>query len=135
MTERTSPPFGPIVTAAITPFADDGGVDYESFWRMLKFLADNGSDAVLVTGTTGESPTLSDIEKLSLYKTAVEAVGGSMHVIAGTGTYDTKESVELTAEAFLSEWIPRRPCQLRFDAVEDTLELRKAREHPRLGKQ
>ena len=99
MTERTSPPFGPIVTAAITPFADDGGVDYESFWRMLKFLADNGSDAVLVTGTTGESPTLSDIEKLSLYKTAVEAVGGRLHVIAGTGTYDTKESVELTREA------------------------------------
>jgi 4-hydroxy-tetrahydrodipicolinate synthase len=99
MTERTNPPFGPVVTAVLTPFTEDGAVDYEAFWRLLKFLADNGSDGVLVSGTTGESPTLSVVEKLSLYKTAVEAVGGKMQVIAGTGTYDTKESVELTREA------------------------------------
>jgi 4-hydroxy-tetrahydrodipicolinate synthase len=99
MTERINPPFGPVVTAVLTPFAGDGTVDYEAFWRLLKFLGENGSDAVLVSGTTGESPTLSAVEKLSLYKTAVEAVGGRMPVIAGTGTYDTKESVELTREA------------------------------------
>ena len=99
MTERPAAPFGPIVTAAITPFGEDGGVDYEAFWRLMKFLDENGSDGVLVAGTTGESPTLSDIEKLSLFKTAVEAVGGRMHVLAGTSTYDTKESVELTREA------------------------------------
>ncbi len=99
MTERTNPPFGPVVTAVLTPFTEDGAVDYEAFWRLLKFLAENGSDGVLVSGTTGESPTLSVVEKLSLYKTAVEAVGGKMQVIAGTGTYDTKESVELTREA------------------------------------
>jgi 4-hydroxy-tetrahydrodipicolinate synthase len=99
MTERTNPPFGPVVTAVLTPFTEDGAVDYEAFWRLLKFLAENGSDGVLVSGTTGESPTLSVVEKLSLYKTAVEAIGGKMQVIAGTGTYDTKESVELTREA------------------------------------
>jgi 4-hydroxy-tetrahydrodipicolinate synthase len=99
MTERSNPPFGQVVTAVLTPFTEEGAVDYEAFWRLLKFLAENGSDGVLVSGTTGESPTLSVIEKLSLYKTAVEAVGGKMQVIAGTGTYDTKESVELTREA------------------------------------
>jgi len=99
MADQTNPPFGPVVTAVLTPFTEDGSVDYEAFWRLLKYLGENGSDGVLVSGTTGESPTLSVIEKLSLYKTAVEAVGGKMQVIAGTGTYDTKESVELTREA------------------------------------
>ena len=99
MTNRIEAPFGPVVTAVVTPFGEDGSVDYESFWRLLKHLEENGSDAVLVAGSTGESPTLSSIEKLSLFKTAVEAVGANMEIIASTGTCDTRESVEMTREA------------------------------------
>jgi 4-hydroxy-tetrahydrodipicolinate synthase len=84
----------------ITPFAASGEVDHEKAWDLARHLSDNGSDALVVTGTTGESPTLSTLEKLSLYKTVVEAVAGKdTHVIAGTGNYNTAESVELTEKA------------------------------------
>jgi 4-hydroxy-tetrahydrodipicolinate synthase len=84
----------------ITPFSDDGVVDHEKAWRLARFLSDNGSDTLVVTGTTGESPTLSDSEKLALYKTVLDAVSEkSVLVLAGTGTYDTRNSVELTARA------------------------------------
>ncbi len=98
MDERPTP-FGRLLTAAITPFDAAGAVDYDAFWRLLEYLADNGSDGVLVCGTTGESPTLSPDEKVMLFRTAVDAVGGRMHVVAGTGTYDTAKSVELTRRA------------------------------------
>jgi 4-hydroxy-tetrahydrodipicolinate synthase len=74
-------------------------VDYEQTWRLARFLVDNGSDGLVITGTTGESPTLSSEEKVALYRTVVEAVGDKAHVIAGAGTYDTAESVELTRRA------------------------------------
>jgi 4-hydroxy-tetrahydrodipicolinate synthase len=84
----------------ITPFTPSGDVDHEKSWRLARHLSDNGSDAVVVTGTTGESPTLSNVEKLSLYKTVVDAVAGKdTYVIAGTGNYNTAESVELTEKA------------------------------------
>jgi 4-hydroxy-tetrahydrodipicolinate synthase len=84
----------------VTPFREDGAIDHEKAWRLARYLADNGSDALVVTGTTGESPTLRDAEKLALYKTVLDAVSEKKtRVIAGTGTYDTAHSVELTAAA------------------------------------
>lgn len=92
-------PFGTVLTAMITPFAPDGSVDYERAARLADHLADNGSDGLVVTGTTGESPTLSDDEKLALYATVAEAVGNRAAVVAGTGTYDTRHSVEMSRRA------------------------------------
>ena len=99
MQTRPEAPFGAVVTAVLTPFDQEGSVDYATFWRLLRFLADSGSDGVVVTGTTGETPTLSEVEKLALYKAAVESVGDRMSVIAGTGTYDTAASIELSRRA------------------------------------
>jgi 4-hydroxy-tetrahydrodipicolinate synthase len=90
---------GSVMTAAVTPFRADGAVDLERFRELATFLVDNGSDGLVVCGTTGESPTLSDGEKLDLFRTAVEAVGDRATVIAGTGTYDTAHSAALTREA------------------------------------
>ena len=99
MDTRPSAPFGTVLTAVLTPFDEEGAVDYGVFWKLIRHLADNGSDGVVVTGTTGESPTLSKPEKIALYKAAVEAAGARMKVIAGTGTYNTAESVALTEQA------------------------------------
>jgi 4-hydroxy-tetrahydrodipicolinate synthase len=99
MESRPDAPFGAVLTAVLTPFDQDGGVDYATFWRMLRYLAETGSDGVVVAGTTGESPTLSAVEKVALFKAAVEAVGDRMTVVAGTGTYDTAESIELSKKA------------------------------------
>jgi len=99
MDTRPPAPFGTVLTAVLTPFDDEGSVDYGVFWKLIRHLADNGSDGVVVTGTTGESPTLSKPEKIALYKAAVEAAGDRMKVIAGTGTYNTAESVALTEQA------------------------------------
>ena len=83
----------------ITPFAGDGSVDYGRMARLAIHLVENGHDGLLVTGTTGEAPTLTDAEKLALYSTVVEAVGSKAVVIAGTGTYDTRHSVEMSKKA------------------------------------
>lgn len=83
----------------VTPFADDGSVDYDSFRALARHLVDHGSDGVVVAGTTGESPTISDDERLELFRVAVDAVGGRATVVAGTGTYSTAHSVHLTREA------------------------------------
>ncbi len=99
MDTRPPAPFGSVLTAVLTPFAEDGSVDYGVFWKLIRHLADNGSDGVVVTGTTGESPSLSKPEKIALFKAAVEAAGDRMKVIAGTGTYNTAESVALTEQA------------------------------------
>ena len=77
----------------------DGSVDVERFRELAAFLVENGSDGLVVCGTTGESPTLTDEEKLELFRAAVEAVGDRATVIAGTGTYDTAHSVQLTRAA------------------------------------
>lgn len=99
MDTRPPAPFGTVLTAVLTPFDEDGAVDYGVFWKLIRHLADTGNDGVVVTGTTGESPTLSKPEKVALYKAAVEAAGDRMKVIAGTGTYNTAESVALTQQA------------------------------------
>jgi 4-hydroxy-tetrahydrodipicolinate synthase len=90
---------GAVITAMVTPFRADGAVDLDHFRELAAFLVDNGSDGVVVSGTTGESPTLTDEEKLALFRAAVETVGDRATVIAGTGTYDTGHSAELTREA------------------------------------
>jgi 4-hydroxy-tetrahydrodipicolinate synthase len=84
----------------ITPFGNSGQVDHQQARRLARYLAENGTDALVVAGTTGESPTLSNKEKLALFKTVVDAVAAKeTKVVAGTGTYDTAESVEMTVEA------------------------------------
>jgi 4-hydroxy-tetrahydrodipicolinate synthase len=83
----------------VTPFHADGAVDVERFRELATFLVENGSDGLVVCGTTGESPTLTDEEKLALFAAAVETVGDRATVIAGTGTYDTAHSAHLTARA------------------------------------
>jgi 4-hydroxy-tetrahydrodipicolinate synthase len=90
---------GEILTAIATPFNRDGAVDLQAFRTLASYLVDNGSDGLVVTGTTGESPTLSDEERFALYEAAVEEVGERATVIAGTGTYSTSHSVHLTARA------------------------------------
>jgi len=83
----------------VTPFNADGSVNVERFRELAAHLVDHGSDGVVVAGTTGESPTLSDDEKLELFAAAVDAVGDRATVIAGTGTYDTLHSAHLTERA------------------------------------
>ncbi|MBV8081065.1 MAG: 4-hydroxy-tetrahydrodipicolinate synthase [Actinobacteria bacterium] len=90
---------GHLLTAIVTPFRDDGAVDFESFQRLAAHLVDNGSDGIVVAGTTGESPTLTDDERLDLLRAAVEAVGDRATVVANTGTNDTAHSVHLTEQA------------------------------------
>ena len=90
---------GEVLTAVVTPFRADGSVDLESFRSICSFLVDNGSDGVVVTGTTGEAPTLTDDERMALYSAALEAIGDRSTVIAGTGTNDTAHTVHLTEQA------------------------------------
>ena len=90
---------GEVLTAAVTPFDSRGAVDFGKFRELCNFLVENGSDGVVVAGSTGESPTLSDEERLTLFATAVDAVGDRATVLAGTGTYSTAHSVHLTEKA------------------------------------
>jgi 4-hydroxy-tetrahydrodipicolinate synthase len=90
---------GEILTAIVTPFKADGSVDLERFRALASHLVENGSDGLVVTGTTGESPTLSDTERIQLYEAAVDEVGGRATVVAGTGTNATEHSVHLTERA------------------------------------
>ena len=90
---------GEVLTAIVTPFRPDGSVDLDAFRALARHLVENGSDGLVVTGTTGEAPTLSDEERFALYEAAVDEVGGRATVVAGTGTYDTRHSVHLTQEA------------------------------------
>ena len=90
---------GRLITAMVTPFDSEGKVDYDQAKRLANGLLDSGSDGVIVSGTTGESPTLTIEEKLRLYAEVKESVGGRGAVVAGTGNYSTAESIELSMEA------------------------------------
>src|SRR5881396_4194586 len=90
---------GEVLTAIVTPFDRQGRVDLDRFRELATFLVDNGSDGLVVCGTTGESPTLSDDEKFALWETAVDLLRGRATVVAGTGTYDTAHSIHLTKKA------------------------------------
>ena len=90
---------GEVLTATVTPFDADGRVDYDRYRELCAFLADNGSDGVVVNGTTGEASTLSEEERVGLIRAAVEAIGDRASVVAGTGTNSTAHSIELTEQA------------------------------------
>src|SRR3954454_12733321 len=98
---------GNVLTAIVTPFHDDGSIDFDAFQSLARHLVEHGSDGLVAAATTGESPTLSDGERLDLLRAAKEAVGGSATVVAGTGTYSTAHSVHLTEQA----------TELRFDGL------------------
>ena len=100
MTDTPGGPFGLLATAMVTPFDDSGAVDHQKAWDLARHLAQQGTDTLVVAGTTGESPTLSDQEKLALFKTVIDSVKEKKtKVVAGTGTYDTAHSVHLTEKA------------------------------------
>lgn len=90
---------GEVLTAIVTPFRADGRVDLGRFRALCRHLVENGSDGVVVTGTTGEAPTLTDDERFALYEAALDEVGGEHTVVAGSGTNDTAHSIHLTARA------------------------------------
>src|SRR5919198_2402717 len=86
---------GRLLTGMVTPFKADGKVDYEGAAALAQMLVNDGSDGVVVSGTTGESPSLSDAEKIELVKAVKDAIPGK-NVVAGTGSNDTHHSVELS---------------------------------------
>jgi 4-hydroxy-tetrahydrodipicolinate synthase len=90
---------GEVLTAIVTPFDSSGAVDYERFRALATHLVENGSDGLVVAGTTGEAPTLSDDDRIELIAAAADAVGDRATVVAGTGTYSTEHSVHLTERA------------------------------------
>jgi 4-hydroxy-tetrahydrodipicolinate synthase len=92
-------PFGRVITAMVTPFASTGAVDFQQAGRLAAHLVDNGSDGLVVCGTTGESPTLSWEEQHQLLATVKAAVGDRARVIAGTGSNCTAEAVEAIGQA------------------------------------
>ncbi|MEU3455418.1 4-hydroxy-tetrahydrodipicolinate synthase [Micromonospora sp. NPDC006766] len=95
-----SRPFGRLITAMVTPFTTDGSVDLDGAGRLARHLVDEqGNDALVLNGTTGESPTTTDAEKEALIRAVVEAVGDRARIIAGVGTNDTRHTIELAAQA------------------------------------
>lgn len=91
--------FGHILTAMVTPFDSNGEVDFTQTTTLIEHLLANGTEGLIIAGTTGESPTLSSEEKIDLFKHVVEVVDGRVPVIAGTGSYNTQASAILTKEA------------------------------------
>ena len=91
------PRFGRVLTAMVTPFDADGALDLDGARRLARWLQDSGNDGLVVAGTTGESPVLTDDERLSLFAAVIESV--TIPVVAGTGTNDTNHSVHMTKEA------------------------------------
>jgi 4-hydroxy-tetrahydrodipicolinate synthase len=90
---------GEVLTATVAPFDANGAVDYDRYRALCEFLVENGSDGVVVNGTTGEASTLSEEERIGLIEAALEAIGDRATVVAGTGTNSTAHSVELTEQA------------------------------------
>ena len=90
---------GRVLTAIVTPFREDGAIDFDAFQRVAQYLVDSGSDGIVVAGTTGESPTLDDDERIDLIRAGVDAVGDRATVLAGTGTNDTRHSIRMTEAA------------------------------------
>jgi 4-hydroxy-tetrahydrodipicolinate synthase len=127
--------FGSVVTAMVTPFRDDHAVDLDRAQELARWLVNNGSDAIVVAGSTGESPTLNHGEKAELYRAVADAVRGQGQMIAGVGTYSTAETLEL-AETAVSAGAdgllvvtpyynkpPQRGLTAHFTAVADATDL------------
>jgi len=113
---------GEVLTATVAPFDSDGKVDADKYAELCTFLVDNGSDGVVVNGTTGEASTLSEDERLELIRAALDAIGDRATVIAGTGTNDTAHSIHLTERAteigvdgllVVTRRLVRMPCRDR----------------------
>ncbi|MFF1385877.1 4-hydroxy-tetrahydrodipicolinate synthase [Arthrobacter sp. NPDC058288] len=98
-TSANNPAFGTLLTAMVTPFTEDGKVDYQQAAELAVKLVDDGCDGLVVTGTTGETSTLTDEENVGMFRAVKEAVGGRAAIIAGTGTNDTAHSVHLSKQA------------------------------------
>lgn len=98
-TSTAQAPFGRMLTAMVTPFTAEGALDLDGAQRLAVHLVDAGNDGIVVSGTTGESPTTTDQEKEQLVRAVVEAVGDRAHVVAGVGTNDTAHSAELARQA------------------------------------
>ncbi len=91
--------FGRVITAMVTPFAEDGSVNYGVAEKLANHLVENGSDGLVICGTTGESPTLSWSEEYELFKVVKQAVGSKAKIIAGTGSNSTSEAIAATQKA------------------------------------
>ncbi|MBB5323617.1 4-hydroxy-tetrahydrodipicolinate synthase [Anoxybacillus tepidamans] len=91
--------FGKIVTAMVTPFDNKGNIDFDKTTQLVNYLLENGTDSLVIAGTTGESPTLTTEEKIALFRHVVSVVNGRVPVIAGTGSNNTRASIELTKKA------------------------------------
>ena len=98
-TSTPETPFGRVLTAMVTPFTADGALDVDGAQRLAVHLVDAGNDGLILNGTTGESPTTDDAEKVQLVRAVVEAVGDRAHVVAGVGTNDTSHTVEAARQA------------------------------------
>src|SRR5437763_5492290 len=94
-----APPFGRALCAMITPFSADGALDLDGAQRLADHLVSRGCDGLVLSGTTGESPTTSDAEKSALVEAVREAVGGRASIVTGVGTFDTRHTVELALAA------------------------------------
>ena len=88
--------FGKLITAAITPFDKNGVINTDTLWRLCRKLIHDKSESLVLTGTTAESPNLTKEDREIIYSTANDSVGDKAKLIAGTGTYSTKESIEYT---------------------------------------
>jgi 4-hydroxy-tetrahydrodipicolinate synthase len=100
MAGMSTPPFGRLLTAMVTPFAADGSLDLDAAVRLASYLVDEiGNDGLVISGTTGESPTTSDAEKAELLRVVLDAVGDRAKILAGVGTFDTEHTLELAATA------------------------------------
>ena len=88
--------FGQVLTAMVTPFDQNGDVDFNAARLLVNYLIENGTEGLVVSGTTGESPTLTLEEKVALFKLVVEEAAGRVPVIAGTGSNNTRASIQLT---------------------------------------
>ncbi|MGZ5293240.1 MAG: 4-hydroxy-tetrahydrodipicolinate synthase [Actinomycetota bacterium] len=127
--------FGSVVTAMVTPFRDDHAVDLDGARSLASWLIDNGSDAIVVAGSTGESPTLTHKEKSELFRAVGDAIRGRGKLICGVGTYSTAETLELTqaAEDADADGLlvvtpyynkpPQRGLVAHFERVADATEL------------
>jgi 4-hydroxy-tetrahydrodipicolinate synthase len=91
--------FGKVSTAMVTPFDSKGNIDFAKTTQLVNYLIKNGTDSLVISGTTGESPTLTSEEKVALFKHVVSTVKGRVPVIAGTGSNNTRQSIELTTKA------------------------------------
>ncbi|WP_269844950.1 4-hydroxy-tetrahydrodipicolinate synthase [Lottiidibacillus patelloidae] len=91
--------FGQVLTAMVTPFDNKLNIDFQKTTKLVNYLIENGTDALVICGTTGESPTLTTEEKVALYQHVVKTVDGRVPVIAGTGSNNTKASIDLTKKA------------------------------------